>query len=57
MIGVIASELAEIASDPFVSGWYAVDNPTAPNEIHDLCEGIYGNRSWQRSYRKCVEEP
>lgn len=42
MIGVIAHELAEVASNPFISGWYAGDDPTAPNEIGDLCEGIYG---------------
>ncbi|KAJ3670235.1 hypothetical protein LUZ60_010559 [Juncus effusus] len=42
MISVIAHELAEMATNPYINGWYAGDDPTAPNEIGDLCEGIYG---------------
>lgn len=42
MISVIAHELAEIASDPFVNAWYAGQDPVFPVEIADLCEGIYG---------------
>lgn len=42
MISIIGHELAEIASNPFINSWYAGDTPAAPNEIGDLCEGIYG---------------
>ncbi|GMI91680.1 EXORDIUM like 5 [Hibiscus trionum] len=43
MISVIAHELAETASNPLVNAWYAGDNPTAPGEIADLCQGMYGS--------------
>jgi hypothetical protein len=42
MISVIGHELAEASTDPFANGWYAGGDPSAPNEIADLCEGIYG---------------
>ena len=42
LISIMAHELAEIASNPFINSWYAGDTPAAPNEIGDLCEGIYG---------------
>ncbi len=42
MISVIGHELAELATDTFGNGWYAGGDPSAPNEIADLCEGIYG---------------
>lgn len=42
MVSVIAHELAEASSDPFASGWYAGTDATAPTEIGDMCEGIYG---------------
>ncbi|KAL6123355.1 hypothetical protein ACLB2K_075877 [Fragaria x ananassa] len=42
MISVIAHEIAELASNPLVNAWYAGQDPTAPVEIADLCEGIYG---------------
>ncbi|KAJ4967448.1 hypothetical protein NE237_019297 [Protea cynaroides] len=42
MISVIAHELAELASNPLVNAWYAGEDPTAPTEIGDLCEGLYG---------------
>ncbi|KAJ0098242.1 hypothetical protein Patl1_27193 [Pistacia atlantica] len=43
MISVIAHELAEVSSNPLVNAWYAGDDPTAPNEIADLCLGVYGS--------------
>lgn len=43
MISVIAHELAEISSNPLINAWYAGNDPTAPTEIADLCEGIYGS--------------
>ncbi|GMY05281.1 protein EXORDIUM-like 5 [Fagus crenata] len=43
MISVIAHELAELASNPLVNAWYAGEDPTAPTEIGDLCEGLYGS--------------
>ncbi|KAG8362586.1 hypothetical protein BUALT_Bualt01G0065400 [Buddleja alternifolia] len=42
MISVIAHELAEVATNPFVNAWYAGQDPVFPVEIADLCEGIYG---------------
>ncbi|XP_008448188.3 protein EXORDIUM-like 5 [Cucumis melo] len=42
MISVIGHELAEVASNPLVNAWYAGEDPTAPTEIGDLCEGLYG---------------
>jgi hypothetical protein len=42
MVSVIGHELAEIASNPLINAWYAGQNSIAPNEIADLCEGIYG---------------
>ncbi|KAG9145023.1 hypothetical protein Leryth_025131 [Lithospermum erythrorhizon] len=43
MISVIAHELAEVSSNPLVNAWYAGEDPTAPTEIGDLCEGLYGS--------------
>ncbi|KAK8641967.1 hypothetical protein V6N13_011333 [Hibiscus sabdariffa] len=43
MISVIAHELAETASNPLVNAWYAGNDPTAPGEIADLCQGVYGS--------------
>ncbi|CAM8945254.1 unnamed protein product [Rhodiola kirilowii] len=42
MLSVIAHELAELATNPLVNAWYAGEDPTAPTEIGDLCEGLYG---------------
>uniref|UniRef100_A0A2C9UIL5 Protein EXORDIUM-like 3 n=2 Tax=Manihot esculenta TaxID=3983 RepID=A0A2C9UIL5_MANES len=42
MISVIGHEIAELATNPLVNAWYAGQDPTAPVEIADLCEGIYG---------------
>ncbi|OWM84023.1 protein EXORDIUM-like 5 [Punica granatum] len=42
MISVIGHELAELATNPLVNAWYAGEDPTAPTEIGDLCEGLYG---------------
>jgi len=42
MISVIAHELAETVTDPLANSWYAGGDASAPNEIADLCEGIYG---------------
>lgn len=42
MVSVIAHELAELSSNPLVNAWYAGEDPTAPTEIGDLCEGLYG---------------
>lgn len=42
MISVIAHELAELSTNPLVNAWYAGEDPVAPVEIADLCEGIYG---------------
>ncbi|XP_077246332.1 protein EXORDIUM-like 5 [Tasmannia lanceolata] len=42
MISVIGHELAEVSSNPLVNAWYAGEDPTAPTEIADLCEGLYG---------------
>ncbi|KAG8364458.1 hypothetical protein BUALT_Bualt19G0130900 [Buddleja alternifolia] len=42
MISVIGHELAEVSSNPLVNAWYAGEDPTAPTEIGDLCEGLYG---------------
>ena len=42
MISVIAPEMAELAANPLVNAWYAGGDPTAPVEIADLGEGIYG---------------
>ncbi|KAL7210829.1 hypothetical protein ACSBR2_013826 [Camellia fascicularis] len=43
MISVIAHELAEVSSNPLVNAWYAGDDPTAPDEIADICVGVYGS--------------
>ncbi|KAL0560899.1 hypothetical protein IC582_001316 [Cucumis melo] len=43
MISVIGHELAEMSSNPLVNAWYAGEDPTAPTEIGDLCEGLYGS--------------
>ncbi|KAJ7557559.1 hypothetical protein O6H91_05G132300 [Diphasiastrum complanatum] len=43
MISVIGHELAEISSNPLINAWYAGQDPTAPTEIADLCEGMYGS--------------
>ncbi|KAL6992063.1 hypothetical protein U1Q18_010174 [Sarracenia purpurea var. burkii] len=43
MISVIAHELAEVSSNPLVNAWYAGDDPAAPDEIADLCVGVYGS--------------
>ncbi|KAK8324487.1 hypothetical protein V6Z12_A12G302100 [Gossypium hirsutum] len=42
MISVIGHEVAELATNPLVNAWYAGQDPVAPVEIADLCEGIYG---------------
>ncbi|MCO5605559.1 hypothetical protein L7F22_059742 [Adiantum nelumboides] len=42
MISVIGHELAELSSNPLINAWYAGNDPSAPTEIADLCEGIYG---------------
>lgn len=42
MISVIGHELAELSTNPLVNAWYAGEDPTAPTEIGDLCEGLYG---------------
>ncbi|GMH08800.1 hypothetical protein Nepgr_010640 [Nepenthes gracilis] len=42
MISVIGHEVAELATNPLVNAWYAGQDPIAPVEIADLCEGIYG---------------
>lgn len=42
MISVIGHELSELSSNPLINAWYAGNDPTAPTEIADLCEGIYG---------------
>ncbi|CAN1156571.1 Protein EXORDIUM-like 5 [Linum perenne] len=43
MISVIGHELAELSTNPLVNAWYAGEDPTAPTEIGDLCEGLYGS--------------
>lgn len=42
MISVIAHELAEVSTNPLINAWFAGGDPTAPVEIGDLCEGLYG---------------
>ncbi|XP_031496095.1 protein EXORDIUM-like 5 [Nymphaea colorata] len=42
MISVIGHEIAELSSNPLINAWYAGEDPTAPTEIADLCEGVYG---------------
>eukprot|EP00250_Pteridium_aquilinum_P031232 c43276_g1_i1 orf=22-1077(-) len=42
MVSVIGHELAELSSNPLINAWYAGNDPSAPTEIADLCEGIYG---------------
>uniref|UniRef100_A0A0D6QW91 Phosphate-induced protein 1 n=1 Tax=Araucaria cunninghamii TaxID=56994 RepID=A0A0D6QW91_ARACU len=42
MVSVLAHELAEMSSNPLINAWYAGGDPTAPVEIADLCEGMYG---------------
>ncbi|KAK4745035.1 hypothetical protein SAY87_011347 [Trapa incisa] len=51
MISVIGHELAEVATNPLVNAWYAGDDPTAPTEIGDLCEGLYGTAAAATSAR------
>ncbi|CAI9113473.1 OLC1v1014083C1 [Oldenlandia corymbosa var. corymbosa] len=43
MMSVIGHELAEMSSNPLVNAWYAGEDPMAPTEIGDLCEGLYGS--------------
>uniref|UniRef100_A0A7I4ELU0 Uncharacterized protein n=2 Tax=Physcomitrium patens TaxID=3218 RepID=A0A7I4ELU0_PHYPA len=43
MVSVIGHELAEISSNPLINAWYAGEDPSAPFEIADLCEGMYGH--------------
>lgn len=43
MVSVIAHELAEVCSNPLVNAWYAGDDPSSPQEIADLCLGVYGS--------------
>ncbi|KAI3664933.1 hypothetical protein L6452_43546 [Arctium lappa] len=43
MISVIAHELAEVSTNPFVNAWYAGNDPSAPDEVADLCVGVYGS--------------
>ncbi|KAF5798208.1 putative protein EXORDIUM [Helianthus annuus] len=43
MISVIAHELAEVSTNPLVNAWYAGDDPSAPDEIADMCLGTYGS--------------
>lgn len=42
MVNVLAHELAEMSTNPLVNAWYAGEDPEFPQEIADLCEGIYG---------------
>ncbi|KAJ6840506.1 putative protein EXORDIUM-like 3 [Iris pallida] len=42
MVSIIGHELAEVASNPLINAWYAGGDPCFPQEIADLCEGIYG---------------
>ncbi|RLN15464.1 uncharacterized protein C2845_PM02G21220 [Panicum miliaceum] len=42
IVSVIAHELAELATNPLINAWYAGEDPNAPTEIADLCEGVYG---------------
>lgn len=42
MVSVIGHELAELSTNPLINAWYAGEDPTAPTEIGDLCEGLYG---------------
>ncbi|KAI4363629.1 hypothetical protein MLD38_019821 [Melastoma candidum] len=42
MVSVIGHEIAELATNPLMNGWYAGEDPSFPVEIGDLCEGIYG---------------
>ncbi|GAB2249940.1 hypothetical protein Droror1_Dr00013299 [Drosera rotundifolia] len=43
MVSVIGHEIAELSTNPLVNAWYAGQDPVAPVEIADLCEGIYGS--------------
>ncbi|KAH7689890.1 Protein EXORDIUM-like protein [Dioscorea alata] len=43
MVSVIGHEMAELSTNPLVNAWYAGEDPTAPTEIGDLCEGVYGS--------------
>lgn len=43
MISVLAHELAEVSTNPLINAWFAGGDPTAPVEIGDLCEGLYGS--------------
>lgn len=42
MLSVIGHELGELSTNPLINAWYAGEDPTAPTEIGDLCEGVYG---------------
>ena len=42
MVSVVGHEIAEISSNPLINAWYAGEDPSAPSEIGDLCEGMYG---------------
>ena len=42
MISVIAHELSEVSTNPLVNAWYAGNDPSAPDEIADLCVGVFG---------------
>ncbi|XP_074576561.1 protein EXORDIUM-like 5 [Curcuma longa] len=42
MVSVLAHEMAELSTNPLINAWYAGEDPTAPTEIADLCEGVYG---------------
>ncbi|CAN1829587.1 Protein EXORDIUM-like 5 [Linum perenne] len=43
MISLIGHELAELSTNSLVNAWYAGEDPTAPTEIGDLCEGLYSS--------------
>lgn len=57
MISVIAHELAEASTNTYNNGWYAGDDATAPNEIGDLCEGVYGTGAGSGSIRNVYTSP
>ncbi|XP_043709690.1 protein EXORDIUM-like 5 [Telopea speciosissima] len=42
MVSIIGHELAELSSNPLINAWYAGEDPIAPTEIGDLCQGLYG---------------
>nr|GMC66468.1 protein EXORDIUM-like 3 [Ipomoea batatas] len=35
------AEIAELSTSPLVNAWYALEDPSFPIEITNLCEGIY----------------